>query len=313
MLERHKLDGDYALVFEFHDDIAIFDDSINPQKVKFYQVKSKKNGHWTTAALTKRETEFSYLGKMYQNVVVFSGSVESSTFLINAPAKFAPGDKQSFCLSECADVDLESIIQKLKKEFSDEDTIRSELLWVEKSDLSLDDADTHAKGKLEAFVVERLGEVEFSLSALFKAVSEECTSKARATKIDLADYDDVVAQRGITRQDTEGWLQTVSATVDCPKWEEIAPDINLPAPQKIRLRREWNAYRVAVLNPNEAVRKVRRMIADHLYDLGGTGVDLNGLLANAFAALEGNARAELIMASDERIKAMILYEAYSIE
>ncbi|WP_084782282.1 dsDNA nuclease domain-containing protein [Roseivivax halodurans] len=317
-LERHKLDGDYALVFEFHDDIAIFDNSVNPQKVKFYQVKSKKNGHWTTAALTKRDAKkreeaFSYLGKMYQNVVVFSGSVESSTFLSNAPAKFAPGDKQSFSLSECDDVDLEGIIKKLKEEFSDEDTIKSELLWIEKSDLSLDDADTHAKGKLEAFVVEHLGEVEFSLSALFKAVSEECTSKARATKTDLADYDDVVAQRGITRQDTEGWLQAVSATVSCPKWEEIAPEINLPAPQKIRLRREWNAYRVAVLNPNEAVRKIRRMIAEHLYDHGGTSMDLNGLLASAFSALEGSARAELGMASDERIKAMILYEAYSIE
>lgn len=42
-------------------------------------------------------------------------------------------------------------------------------------------------------------------------------------------------------------------------------------------------------------------------------MDLNALLASVFDALGGKVRAELKMASDERIKAMILYEAYSIE
>lgn len=318
VLERHRLDGDYALVFEFHDDIALFDDSIDPQNVKFYQVKSKKSGHWTSAALTKRDTKknkeaSSFLGKMYQNVVAFDGNVKSSTFLSNAPTNFTPTDKQKFCLKECDKANLQKIVEKLEEEFGDEDTIKSELLWIEKSDLSLEDADTHAKGKLEAFVVDSLGEVEFSLSALFKAVSDECTTKARATKIDLADYDNVVDRRGITRKDTDNWLKTVSATVACPKWEEIAPEINLPAPQKLRLRREWNSYRVAVINPNEAVRKVRRMIAAHLQEQSGTDMDLNALLASVFDALGPKVRAELTMASDERIKAMILYEAYSVE
>ena len=55
VLERHKLDGEYALVFEYHDDIAVFDDRISPKSVNFYQVKTKKGGNWTPAALTKRE------------------------------------------------------------------------------------------------------------------------------------------------------------------------------------------------------------------------------------------------------------------
>lgn len=318
VLERHKLDGDYALVFEFHDDIALFDNSVDPQNVKFYQVKSKKSGHWTHAALTKRDAKkadagSSFLGKMYQNVVAFDGNVSSTTFLSNAPTNFAPTDKQKFCLTECDQDDLSKIVAKLEKEFSGEDSIKTELLWIEKCDLSLDDADNHAKGKLEAFVVDSLGEVEFSLSALFKAVSDECTTKARGTKIDLTDYDCAVSERGITRNDTEGWLQTVSATVACPKWEEIAPEINLPAAQKIRLRSEWNRYRVAVLNPNEAVRKVRRMIATHLSDIGDEHQTLDALLDAAFEALKTMVRSELQLASDEHIKAMILYEAYSIQ
>jgi hypothetical protein len=318
VLERHKLDGDYALVFEFHDDIAIFDDMIDPQTVRFYQVQSKSRGHWTAAALTKRDLAkqdavSSYLGKMYQNVVAFEGNVEASTFLSNAPTSFAPSGKPRFCLAECNEDSLTKIVENLEEEFSGEVTIKSELLWFAKSDLSLEDADTHAKGKLEAFVVDILGEVEFSLSALFKSVSEECTTKARDTKADLSNFDDVVAKRGITRLDTQNWLKMVSSTVACPKWEEIAPEISLPAQQKLRLRREWNSYRVSVLNPNDAVRKVRRMIAACLDGFRECDMDMNGLLESVFYAVRNKAHTELKTASDERIKAMILYEAYSIE
>ncbi|SFU67790.1 protein of unknown function [Aliiroseovarius crassostreae] len=312
------MDGDYALVFEYHDDIAVFDDQCAPQSVQFYQVKSKKSGNWTPASLTKRDKEKgdsarSFLGKMYENVISFGDSVESATFLSNAPANFSPANKSNFCLSECDDESLKKITKKLEEEFSGEDTIKSELLWVSQTDLSLEDADAHAKGKLDAFVVENLGEVEFSLAALFKAVSEECDRKSRAADVDLSDFDEVVSRRGITRVDTDSWLQIVSSTVNCPKWEQIAPDIQLPALQKIRLGQEWNAYRVAVLNPNEAVRKVRRMISNYIQDNDLDALSLNELVNQVYAAVASEARAELRTATDQRIRAMILYEAYSID
>jgi hypothetical protein len=317
VLERHKLDDDYALVYEYHDDIAIFDNQCFPKKVQFYQVKSKKNGHWTPTALTKRDKKKgagarSFLGKMYENVLTFGDAVEAALFLSNAPTNFAPSEKSQFCLTECDSDKQKQIIDKLKDEFSDESVIKSELLWVARTDLSLEDADTHAKGKLDAFVVDNLGQVEFSLSALFKAVSEECDSKSRATDLDLNDFDEVVAKRGITRDDANGWLEAVSSTVNCPSWEEIASELNLPVLQKIRLSREWNSYRVAVLNPNEAVRKVRRMIERFINDRDLDELSLDELLAYVFTEVAVDARAELRTATDERIKAMILYEAYSI-
>ncbi|WP_306257992.1 dsDNA nuclease domain-containing protein [Pararhizobium sp. IMCC21322] len=298
--------------------IAIFDDQCAPQNVQFYQVKSKKSGNWTPAALTKRDKKKdkdtrSFLGKMYENAVAFGDSVESATFLSNAPTNFAPSSKNKFCLTECDEGKLAEITKKLEEEFSGESTIKSELLWVSRTDLSLDDADAHAKGKLDAFVVENLGEAEFSLSAVFKAISDECDRKSRATNVDLSDFDEVVSRRGITRLDANGWLQAVSSTVNCPKWEEISADIHLPAPKKIRLRREWNSYRVAVLNPNEAVRKIRRRISSFIKDNDFEGLSLNDLLSLVFTAVAVEARAELMTASDERIEAMILYEAYSID
>lgn len=318
VLERHQLDGDYALVFEYHDDIALFDDKTLPKSVQFYQVKSKKSGTWTPAALTKRASKngvksHSFLGKMYENVVAFGDSVESSTFVSNAPANFAPSGKQKFCLSECSSKDLKAITQKLEAEFTGADTIKSELLWVSQTDLSLADADTHAKGKLDAFVVANLGEVEFSLAALFKAVSDECDRKSRAADVDFTNFDDVVLRRGITRADADGWLQIVSSTVECPKWEEVATEVNLPVMEKVRLGREWNSYRVEVLNPNDAVLKVRRAISNFIEENDLESLSLNELLAAVFDAVVEEARDELPTASNERIKAMIIYETYSIK
>lgn len=318
VLERHKLGNEYALVFEYHDDIAIFDHRYEPERVRFYQVKSKKSGNWTPASLTKRDTKKkkdaqSILGKMYDNVVTFGEAVERSTFLTNAPANFAPLGKETFCLDECEADTLTEIVKKIEDESSAEDAIKSELLWIERTNLSLDDADTHAKGKLEAFVVESLGHVEFSLSALFKAVSEECDTKSRATDVDLTNFDQVVQKRGLTREVVDGWLEAVSSTVNCPRWEEVSPDISLPALEKIRVAREWNSYRVEVLNPNEAVRKVRRLIAGYMQNCNLEGMAMDELLKTIFNGVVSEAKAELAAATDEKIKAMILYETHSIQ
>ncbi|MDA8585786.1 DUF4297 domain-containing protein [Rhodobacteraceae bacterium] len=318
VMEKHKLGGDYAIVFEFHDDIAVFDDPIAPSSVEFYQVKSKASGNWTPASLTKRDKAKgddarSFLGKMYENVISFGDNVKSATFLSNAPANFAPDSKQKFCLTECDGEKLAEITKRLEEEFSGEDAIKSELLWVSRTDLSLDDADTHARGKLEAFVVENLGSVEFSLRALYQAISDECDSKSRAASADLTDFSDVISKRGITRADANSWLENVRSTVECPRWEDISSEIHLPALQKIRLSREWNTYRVAVLNPNEAIRKVRRRISDIINEGGMDSLSLNDLMLKVYAEIEAEARLELKAATDEQIMVMVLYETHSVK
>ncbi|MHC2088613.1 dsDNA nuclease domain-containing protein [Methylobacterium sp. CM6244] len=55
LFEQHSGTKDYAIVFEFHDDIALLDSSTNPEKIRFYQVKTKLTyGGWTLASLLSR-------------------------------------------------------------------------------------------------------------------------------------------------------------------------------------------------------------------------------------------------------------------
>lgn len=56
LFQQHGTSDDYAIVFEFHDDVVLLDSANNPCSVRFYQVKSKAtNGGWTLTSLLKRE------------------------------------------------------------------------------------------------------------------------------------------------------------------------------------------------------------------------------------------------------------------
>lgn len=56
LFQQHGTNDDYAIVFEFHDDVALLDSATNPTSVRFYQIKSKAtNGGWTLTSLLKRE------------------------------------------------------------------------------------------------------------------------------------------------------------------------------------------------------------------------------------------------------------------
>ncbi|MCF2904641.1 DUF4297 domain-containing protein [Octadecabacter sp. CECT 8868] len=316
ILERHVLDGDYAVVFEFHDDVAVFNSSSEPTSVRFYQVKTKGSGEWTHASLTgQRKSKKSdsmlpsIIGKMYDNVVAFGDTVEATTFVSNAPMKFSQ-NKAKFCLEECTVDDLGKLKAKLEAQFPNESVIRTDLIHFRRSDLSLEDMDTHAKGKLEAFVAAQLGEVSFSVSALFTAVADECTRKSRATS-ELSDFDEVVRDRGVTRNDAENWIATVSEVVDCPNWEVIAPQLTLPVLEVVKIGRHWGAYRVEVLNPNEATRRVRRKISKLLDEEQYQLLGLTDLVDQVNGSVAEYAQQELALISTERIKAMVLYETYT--
>lgn len=314
VFERHALEGDYAVVFEFHDDVALFNDSSEPTAVRFYQVKTKDNGIFTSAQIAKKTTKkgingLSIVGKMYRNVEQFGEAVEASVLVSNAGAAFAKGASQ-ICFKDCSDDDLQRILKRLEQEFPNSDTLKIDLLRFEKCDLSLDDMDTHAKGKLNAFVNAQLGEVEFSVSALYRTVHQEIYRKSKSPTC-FSSFEQTVSDRGVTRADADRWLETVKGVTDYPKWEEISPDIVLPAQEKAKVRAAYNSYRIEVLNPNEAHRQVQRLIRSELNSGKFTSLDLANLAGEI--ALNVEVAAQKIMPSMDlaQLKAMVIYETFT--
>ena len=72
LIELHKNQEDYLMIFEYHDDILILDSCENPTLISFYQIKTKTTGHWRTASLLEKQKKpNSYLGKLFLNRVKF--------------------------------------------------------------------------------------------------------------------------------------------------------------------------------------------------------------------------------------------------
>ena len=98
LFEQHGSQDDYAIVFEFHDDVALLNSASDPSTVKFYQVKSKATmGGWTLSSLLKREkvkTEAgtsekpSIIDKMFHNIDRFQGCGAVSGFCVKSALRF---------------------------------------------------------------------------------------------------------------------------------------------------------------------------------------------------------------------------------
>lgn len=54
--DLHQQGKNYAVAFEFHDDIISLDNAENPASAIFYQVKTKSSGNWSFAQITARPT-----------------------------------------------------------------------------------------------------------------------------------------------------------------------------------------------------------------------------------------------------------------
>lgn len=67
LLKLQETCNDYAIVFDYHDDVIVFDREQSPQNVDFIQVKTSRNNNWTKKRLLSRNKEkgqHSILGKL---------------------------------------------------------------------------------------------------------------------------------------------------------------------------------------------------------------------------------------------------------
>jgi len=317
ILDTHGEGEDYALVFEFHDDIAVLNSASVPTSVSFYQIKTKDKGHWTLTPILKQEKSSddpsvllpSILGKMYANAVAFHGYVKHVAFVTNAELAFGP-KKSSFNSGECSPEEQKKVQAQILKEVSGVTEVNHKLIVFKSSNLSLSDLDAHTKGKLDEFVVKLLGQMDYSLDALYRAVIDECQRKSR-NLTQAVSLEDLLAARGITKADVDKWLNKVREKSIGPKWEEVCHHYHFAFSELRELRREWHRYMVEVLDVNGEVAFVRRMIRQHLDDIGIGAMDLNGLVDKTLSEIRSADNVRTRDLTDARLKVMIIYEAYS--
>jgi|GEM_PF-1652930 len=341
LFRQHDTTTNYAVIFEFHDDIALLDDVDDPTNVRFFQVKTKDKGIWTLADLKYRKSLApkkkkkadeveeaaaakkadqaetakppqkgpSILGKMYHNVAQFGDKVASVTFVSNAATDLH--EEQAFEFRECKPERFTALIEAIQAECDGATEDEIALFGYERSDLSVQDSATHMKGKLHEFVQKHAGASTFALDALFRSVAEECRKRSRFTG-SAASYGEVVQLKGIKRAQVQEWLDAVRFSVSVPSWEELSGQLNYQGKELLDLRSAWSVYRAEALNQaDEALRSIRRTIRERITEGFPKTHSVMDMIEETYASVEAVGRQYIAPFRSARLRAMIIYEIYT--
>jgi hypothetical protein len=321
LFQQHGTNDDYAVVFEFHDDVALLNSATDPTGVKFYQVKSKAtNGGWSLTALLNREKTKTQVGakekpsiidKMYDNINKFQASVLSVDFVSNQLCGFND-TKSTFRFTECKAGDFEKIVTSVQGAYPTATIAQIGLLGFEHTHLSLGDVASHTKGKLQTFIADQLGPVRFSPEAVYQAIADECRRKANF-KGEYLSLQQVVRDKGLTKANVQEWLDAIQNDSRSPEWGSIAPDLTYSFAETRTISQEYAIYRSAALNSGDrALHRIRMAIQGALPAVvSDINLSLADMIDTIYNLVEAIARKYLSPFSPSRLKAMIIYEIYT--
>lgn len=92
--------------------------------------------------------------------------------------------------------------------------------------MSLHDSSAHIKGKLNEFILEQIGSVEFNPDTLYKTIVEECRTRSKYTGT-ISSFADLIQKKSITRSQVEGWLDLVRTRQALPEWSTISQQLSV--------------------------------------------------------------------------------------
>jgi len=314
VLQRHKIDEDYAVAVEFHDDVVLLNSSTDPTSLAFYQVKTKGTGHWTIGPLfkldTKQSAPASFMGKLFDNYLRFSSHTASLNFVSNSPCSFLDASVSDQPFSACKKLDdFEKFKGKLKAECAEVTDDLCKLFRFVLSDLSLGDPDAHTLGKIVEFVTEEIGHATpFAPRGLYLLFTTEFTRRSEADT-PTGSLADLIRAKAVTKSDVERWLDAVRHKRPLPKWDDVSGQLSFMSPFEFaRCYDEWTRYTGEVLDTgNQAILKVRGLIQDALNccDSKWSWEQILGYCVEEVAA-----RGQDIMPNltHGKLKAMTLYE-----
>lgn len=314
LLDLHDVGANYAVAFEFHDDIISLDDANEPEKAIFYQVKTKKAGNWSFAQIASRTTkngvqQASFAGKMYDNFTRFGAVVERLVFVSNQPLPeiiVVHGEKD-FAAADKAK--LEKFVKSLASEAAGfKDPEHTSLFFFAFSDLNLSNYENAVLGRISDFLEQEVGgHIPPKPFALM--LNDYCRRKSKALA-DFSSFEELKASKFITRGDMSKWLSQIRDQHERrPEWSSVAGDLHMPFAEKTKIERAWRDYEITIrARPNAATIAMTERMSVCINAAIDNVEDLVALIDAVFAEAKLILRGWKTDASDHFIKAAILYE-----
>lgn len=250
---------DFLILFESLQDIVEFDHPASPTRAKIYQLKMKDTGVWTWKSLTALpaktrkqknsnerttplEFEKSPIGKLAVTLSELSVLQREGVFVSNlgcsaALEKGSTAGTLKLCkLSELSQDLREQIIPELQKLRS---PVPIETLHLHKTDLSVEDPDTHVMGKINNYLSvaapRHCGQSKSFTDSLFATLSK------RGRRTDPpGDFAELVATRGYSKSDFMNAVDALRNTPDrqalLDTWLEYLKDEKMPLVEITKLQ-----------------------------------------------------------------------------
>ena len=320
IFESHDQLDDYAIAFEFHDDVVRLNSSSAPTQARFYQVKTRLSGYWTLTDLSKRKKSKdgtsllpSFIGKMYDNYELFPDETERMSFVSNLPCKFVATATTVCCFADCSTEDFAKFLVKLKSERPSANETTAKLMHFVRADLSLHDTSAHLKGIMQEFVTRQVGTVSYSPDTLYRTIIEECRTKSKYTG-SINSFVDLIKHKAVTKGQVNEWLSQIRLNLAVPEWSDFSGDLAYGAIEKADLAKQWRIYRTLALGAsNEAINRVRTRIRAELSSMKNSPLPLSPLVDDILGKIWSFAHITISDLSLGRAKVMIIYEVMTYD
>jgi len=320
LLRLHDSGLDYAVAFEFHDDIFVVDNATSPQKVHFFQLKTRAEGRWTIARLTNvEETETgskaSIAGKMYDNKVRFGDKVEYLGFVSNQPCNFLDEEQYPCSFATAKKEDFDEFIRKLKLEYPDVTEDDGSLFHYVKSDFTLAGYENALLGQVVNFIDNHCGPISCNSKSFYLSLMDQCRRRSKYLR-DVTNLEELLAAKFITRAQMGRWLEELKVQAESrPTWSDILHDLgSVDLPEKRMLKEQWSRYTTACLSTSNAAHLrlrgvIRRLLNAGPLPAGATLIEI----ADALLPDVSSAAAKIpIIENEAYFRAAIMYEYYSV-
>lgn len=244
LLRLHASDQAYVVILEYHDDVLTIDNEKSPAKVDFFQVKTRKSGHWKSSDLlarqkaataqsapakTSKETNGilavpeSIVGKLMDHCRSFLTQVESLNIVSNAtfdlPVASPPPstDRDRICLADLDSVSLEDIKSKIGSELKCAIDLPWNKVFLMTSGINITDHDTYGAGELSKYLDKRRPGGRFAVQPLYRTLCAEVRRRADNEWQPIS-FEELCKKKGLRRVDLEEFLQHAERQPDPEKY-----------------------------------------------------------------------------------------------
>ena len=266
--------SDYAVLFEFHDDVVLLTGTNNPTEIEFFQLKHSTAGNWTIPKFCKQakatnggNKKPSMLHKLYENVEKFGEFSKNAQIVSNAYYSDI-GQAESTKFDALNEENRGKILDHIKTQFPTATADCLNVLGFRRTELQKSSALDLVKGRVHTFLQEKIGGDAFQLQACTDAIVTQCRIRNKTLATDVGkNVQDIVGQKGLTRNNVESWLKDITIERRAAEWSVIQASLgsDIPFPDLNATRTAYDDFRITALDAgndaqNAVVRRVRQAL-----------------------------------------------------